>query len=286
VREPNRATAITVINLKGGVGKTHTIWLLAGLCEELGLKCLAVDLDQQGNLSRNLRRGDLANDAKGAEVIFAPGSEYEHTDVRHRTKFEHVDFVPAGPRLQPLDEADQKRWEDADMQFALVDFVRDVRPLYDVILFDCPTKLSLTGLAALTASDFAIVPLEPADWGAQGVAQVTEAIEYVKRRHNPRLQLLGYVISRLKRRKFHRIYAEQLRQVYGDSVFDTEIPDLAGYEQAVTHAIPSNLRRPKSKEAEVARQFFSEVQRRIEDHRPSRSPHRRRGVPAKNVAAV
>ncbi len=172
------------------------------------------------------------------------------------------------------------------MQYALVDFVRDVRPLYDVILFDCPTKLSLTGLAALTASDYVIVPLEPADWGAQGVAQVTEAIEYVKRRHNPRLRLLGYVISRLKRRKYHRIYADQLRQVYGDFVFDTEIPDLAGYEQAVTHAIPVNLRRPKSKEAGVARQFFSEVQRRIEDHGPRRRPTRRRRVHSTGIAAL
>lgn len=69
--------AITVINLKGGVGKTHITWLLAGNCEEQGIKILAIDLDQQGNLTRNLMDRDKNNPLKGSAALFDPGNDVE-----------------------------------------------------------------------------------------------------------------------------------------------------------------------------------------------------------------
>lgn len=268
------AQAITVINLKGGVGKTHTTWLLAGSCEEQGSKVLAIDLDQQGNLTRNLTQGPVQNSSCGSAALFDPTQDIDPTQIIQQSKFPHIDLIAANAALQPLDVASQKEWEQADLQFSLVDLIQEVQSDYDYILFDCPTKLSLTGFAALTASDFVIVPLEPADWGAQGVEKVTQAIEYVKQRHNSRLELLGYLISRIKpRRQYHQIYADELRSRYGKKAFDTMIPDWAGYEQAVTHAVPVNLRRPNSKEARIAREFFAEVETRI---RKAQSGGRRR----------
>lgn len=190
------AQAITVINLKGGVGKTHTTWLLAGNCEEQCIKVLAIDLDQQGNLTRNLIDDGKSNTLKGSVALFDPGKDVESKELIQQSKFEYIDLIPADVALQPLDVANQTEWEQADLQFSLIDLVKEVQSDYDYILFDCPTKLSLTGFAALTASDFLIVPLEPADWGAQGIEQVTYAIEYVKQRHNSKLELLGYLISR------------------------------------------------------------------------------------------
>ena len=268
-----RAKAITIINLKGGVGKTHTTWLLTGVAQERGLKCLAVDLDQQGNLTRSLT--ERPTDGPGTQDLFRMGAEVDVATVIHKSKLSNIDTVRSSASLQPLDLTDQRRWERSDLHLALVDLVQAVRQSYDYIFFDCPTKLSLTGFAALTASDFVIVPLEPADWGAQGVVQVTEAINYVRSRHNPRLRLLGYLISRLKtRRKYHRIYCEELQTRFGQDVFDTVIRDLAGYEQAVSHGIPVNLRRPASTEAQIARQFFAEVEERTAK-RSSISSHSR-----------
>lgn len=279
-----RAKAITIINLKGGVGKTHTTWLLAGVCQERGLKCLAVDLDQQGNLTRNLVDGQPT---AGAEKLFAPGCDIEPEDIICRSVLSNIDLIPAGPLLQPLDLTDQNQWERSDLQFALVDLVHAVRSDYDYILLDCPTKLSLTAFAALTASDFAVVPLEPADWGAQGVSQVTEAIQYVRKRHNPKLALLGYLISRMKRRrKYHQIYASELRSTYGDLAFDVVIQDLAGFEQAVTHAIPVNIRRRNSKEATIARDVFDEVERRITKARARGRTRRRASISQEGLVAV
>lgn len=271
------AQVITVINLKGGVGKTHTTWLLAGNCEEQGIKVLAIDLDQQGNLTRNLMDCEKNNALNRSAALFDPGNDVEPKELIQQSKFQHIDLIPADSALQPLDVASQTEWERNDLQYSLVDLVHDVRGNYDYILFDCPTKLSLTGFAALTASDFVIVPLEPADWGAQGIEQVTQAIQYVKQRHNSKLELLGYLISRIKpRRQYHQIYAEQLRNRYGKKAFDTMIPDWAGYEQAVTHAVPVNVRRPQSKEAHIAREFFKEVKQRIQQTQSGRRSGQRR----------
>jgi len=207
--------------------------------------------------------------------------------VIYKSKLSNIDTVPSSTSLQPLDLTDQRQWERSDLHLALVDLVQAVRKSYDYIFFDCPTKLSLTGFAALTASDFVIVPLEPADWGAQGVVQVTEAIDYVRSRHNPRLRLLGYLISRLKRRrKYHRIYCEELQSRFGQDVFDNVIPDLAGYEQAVTHGIPVNLRRPASTEAQIARQLFAEVEARTAKKSSVGSHSRGRSVRTEQFVAA
>ncbi len=261
MRQP---VSITVINLKGGVGKTHTSWLLAGNCSEQRLRTIAIDLDQQGNLSRNLAP---QVDETGIACLFDPRADAEFEGIVRPSLLPHVDCVCANASLQPLDINNQQQWESQDLHLSLVDFTRWAKQHYDVVLFDCPTKLSLTGFAALTASDYVIVPLEPADWGAQGVVQVAEAVRYVRENHNPRLKMLGYLISRIKaRRKYQQMYCHELRAHFGDEAFETVIPDLAGFEQAVTHAVPVNIRRPNSKEAAISRQFFAEVQQRIVHH--------------------
>jgi chromosome partitioning protein len=133
-----------------------------------------------------------------------------------------------------------------------------------LIVFDCPPRLSLVSFAALCASDHVIVPLEAADWGAQGIQQVTEAIGYVQQRFNPKLTLLGYLISRFRgSRTYQQTYLSGLRKHFGDRTFDTTISDLAEFERSVTDRIPVTLRAPKSPAAKVAREFADEVLRRI-----------------------
>ena len=112
-----------------------------------------------------------------------------------------------------------------------------------------------------------IIPMEAADWGAQGIVQVTEAIEYVRQRFNPGLELLGNLVLRFKkRRSYQQSYLKQLRKHSGDKAFDTVIPDLAEFEKSVTDRIPITLHARRSEEAGIARRFFDEVERRIERH--------------------
>jgi chromosome partitioning protein len=260
-----RAAVLTVLNLKGGVGKTHTSWLLAGVCQERGKRYLAVDCDPQGNLTTSFVAGERT--AGGFERLFDPSHDPLPDGLVRRTAFTHIDLIPASLNLARFDVSDQRHWEAADLQLSLTEAVKSWRPTYDYVVFDCPPRLSLVSYAALCASDYVIVPLEAADWGAQGIIQVTAAIEHVRQHYNPRLRLLGYLVSRFKKaRVVQQSYVKQLREHFGDLAMDTMIPDLASFEQSVVERTPVVLRPRSHRAAGIARDFFAEVERRIADH--------------------
>lgn len=280
-RSPHRASVITVINLKGGVGKTHASWLLAGVCEERKRRVLLVDADMQANLTGSFVEED--DRTPGIEALFDPAQDADAKSLVRDTVYKHIDIVPANIRLARFDLPDRYSWEKTELHLSLVEPIRSLWPAYDYILFDCPPRLSVVSFAALCASDYVIIPLEAADWGAQGIVQVTAAIEEVQRHYNPRLKLLGYLVSRFRRaRAFQQSYLKQLRTHFGRLAFDTVVPDLARFEQSVTLRIPITLQVPRSEEAGIARALFREVETRIQTlgrqsaHR--RQPHVRRAA--------
>jgi chromosome partitioning protein len=259
------AKAITVINLKGGVGKTHTAWLIASVCQERSLRILAVDTDAQANLTNSFLP---ERDGKpGIEDLFNPAADARAQALVRPTSYAHIDILPSGPGLAHFDYTDPRQWERTDLHLALREGIRDLRHAYDFIVFDCPPRLSVVSYAALYASDYVIIPLEAADWGAQGIIQVTGAIHQVQQRYHPTLVLLGYLVSRFKRtRSYQQSYLQQLREHFGDQAFDSVLPDLAQFEKAVTDAIPLTIHSPRSEAASIARGFFDEILRRIERH--------------------
>src|SRR6266446_1900658 len=198
-------------------------------------------------------------------MLLHPGSDRNPAPLVRRTAFSHIDLIPSSPAVARFDKSEQIEWEKSDMHRCFIDPIRSLAGDYDYILFDCPPRLSLVSFAALTASDAIVIPMETADWGAQGVMQVTEAVEYARQRYNPRLQLLGYLPSRYKQaRLYHKTYLANLRKHFGPLAFDTVIPDLAAFERAVTDRIPVTLHNPGSRAAGIARRFFDEVESRLE----------------------
>lgn len=282
---PGSGKAITLINLKGGVAKTFTAWTIAGVLEERSRRVLLIDCDVQGNLTGSFL--SELDDQPGVEAFFDPAVEPEAARLVRRTSFAHVDIIPATARLTLFDLPSRDQWEKADLQRALADPLMQLRKQYDLILIDCPPRLSVVSYAALCASDFALVPLEAADYGAQGIAQVNAAIAEVRRRYNPRLQLLGYLVSRYKqRRAYQQTYLDRMRAYFGEDVFPEPIPDLAYYEQSVCDRTPITLHRPRSEAAHIARRLVDEIDRRIQTLSGRRRQRRRQSVPARGVLAV
>ena len=262
---------LTILNLKGGVGKTHTTWLLASVCQERGKRVLLIDTDTQGNLSNSFV--DEMDGTPGVERLLHPGSDRDPMPLIRHTSFSHIDIIASGPAIAPFDLSNQVEWEQSDLQRCFVDPTRKLIDQYDYILFDCPPRLSLVSFAALTASDGIVIPMETADWGAQGIMQVTEAVEYVQKRYNPKLKLLGYLPSRYKQsRLYQKTYLDNLRKHFGPLAFDTVLPDLAAFERAVTDRIPITLHAPSSRAAAIARKLFDEVASRLEGERSVSQP--------------
>jgi chromosome partitioning protein len=253
-----QAHVITVLNLKGGVGKTHTAWLLASVAEERGQRLLAIDTDPQGNLSNSFVSS--GEKTPGVERLLDPSADPDVRGLIRPTAYTSIDIIPASAAVARFDLSDQRAWERSDLHRSFVDPIREMRSLYDLIVFDCPPRLSLVSFAALCASDFVIVPLEAADWGAQGIKQVAAAIDYVRSHFNTPLELLGYLVSRFKRRRaYQQTYLNQLRAHFGPKTFDTVVSDLAEFERSVTDAILVTRHAPGSPASRIARQFFDEA---------------------------
>ena len=257
------AKVITSLNLKGGVGKTHLCWLIAGVCQERGKKCLVLDLDKQGNISTTLFGGDVPT--PGTEVFFNPAIDPVASEVIAHSQLSHVDCIPGSFALERFNMTSPTEWEGTGLERSLVDPLNEVSKFYDYILLDCPADISLITYAALCASDFLMIPLESAQWGALGTQHVTTTLGHVRQHHNPKLQLLGYVPSRFKRgRTYQKSYLQQLREAFGEDAFETAIPDLAPFEKSVNDRMPIVLHSPTSNAATIARQFFDEIEARIE----------------------
>src|SRR5437773_3604857 len=90
-----RCCVLTALNLKGGVGKTHTTWLLASVCQEREKKVLLIDTDTQGNLSSSFL--DEASPLPGVEMLLHPGSDRNPQPLVRKTAFSHIDFIPSSP---------------------------------------------------------------------------------------------------------------------------------------------------------------------------------------------
>jgi len=118
--QDRRATAITVINLKGGMGKTHTVWLLAGVCQERGKKLLVIDTDTQANITKSLLL-PAWNPIPGVAALFDPRSEAHPGNLIRPTRYSHVDLLPSNPLLAPYDLSDKKVWEQSDLHLSLAE---------------------------------------------------------------------------------------------------------------------------------------------------------------------
>jgi chromosome partitioning protein len=233
------------------------------VADERGIRSLLVDTDPQGNLTSSFM--SEPDGKPGVERLFDPQVEPDAVSLVRRTAFAHLDIIPAFPSLSNVDESKQSRWEKSDLHLSLREGLEPLRNQYDLIIIDCPPRVSLVSIAALTAADGLIIPLEPADYGAQGVSQVTEAYEHVRSRYNPNLHLLGYLASRFKPwRSVHVGYRKQLSAMYGPLAFETSIRDLAPYERSVSNRIPVTAGDPRSNAALTARRFFDEVIERAE----------------------
>src|SRR5690242_10906836 len=156
------------------------------------------------------------------------------------------------------------READWDAQTCLRTFLADVARGYDLVLIDCPPNLHLCSWAALVASDYLVVPLQPEDYGAQGIAEVQAAMARVVAGPNPALELLGFVLTMVSpRRAIHQLYEERLRSAYGGDVFAARVPEAADFVEAVARRLPIARHKPKGASAKAMKALADELEARV-----------------------
>lgn len=201
---------ISIVNHKGGVGKTTSVSSLGVALASMGKRVLLVDLDAQGNLTDTLTK------TPGDRSIYDSLRTLETLPVVNIR--EGLDLCPSSIDLVSMDlELADKR----EREYRLSRLLQGLD--YEYILLDCPPSLGLLTINALTASTKVIIPLTPEALPAKGLGTLLDIIERTKETLNPGLSLGGILITRYNRRKINRLVEETLRETFGDSVFKTKI---------------------------------------------------------------
>jgi chromosome partitioning protein len=153
---------------------------------------------------------------------------------------------------------------DWPTQVSLREFLSNIRDRYDLVLIDVPPNLHLCSWAALVASDALAVPLQPEDFGAQGIADVRESVERVQAGPNPGLRLLGYIVTmHAPRRAVHQVYVARLREIYGDAVFGAMVPESVDFVEAIAQRKPIAAYKPKGAAAKAIKALADEMLARL-----------------------
>jgi chromosome partitioning protein len=204
---------VSVINQKGGTGKTTTTINLGSALQKEGKRVLLVDLDPQGNLSYSL---DVVEPQWTLADLFTGEVELREAIVSR----EGMDILPGSNELVEVEISlvGQEKRE----QF-LRQILEDAEG-YDYIFIDCPPSLSLLTVNALTASDEVVIPLQMEVLTLQGLSQILATVQKIKEAFNPRLKVRGIVIVMYdKRRKLSQEIEEYLTEHVDEKIFSTRI---------------------------------------------------------------
>jgi chromosome partitioning protein len=206
---------ISIINHKGGVGKTTSTANIGAGLQCLGKKILLVDLDPQSNLTINF---GLDPQEQEKNIYGALHGSYPLPIIKCENG---VDIVCS---TLDLSVAEMELNNEPGRESILRRLIEPVKSQYDFILIDCPPSLGLLTLNALTASQSIIIPVELSNFALVGMTKLFEVIEKVRSRINPELTCRHILITRTdKRQAVHRELSEYLAKEFAGSIFKTEI---------------------------------------------------------------
>ena len=230
---------ISVINQKGGVGKTTTVINLAAGLSKKDKKILVIDLDPQGNATTGL---GLSNVENSSDTIYGVLNGTKKIDeVIKKTDFQNLDIITSNVDLSGLEvetAGDSKR--AFILKDQLMAYLKDSRQNYDYIFIDCPPSLSLLTVMAMTAADSIIVPLQCEFFALEGLSQLIKTIDRVKQNLNQNLTIDGIVLTMFDaRNKLSSQVADDVKKHLSQQVYETIIPRNVRVSEAPSFGMPA-----------------------------------------------
>jgi chromosome partitioning protein len=249
-------SVVAVANQKGGVGKTTTAVNLSAYLA-LGLRVLLIDLDPQANATSSLGIDPSGVELSTYDALIGQAQLSQTIVSSGRTQ---LDLVPAS---RALAGAQVELVELPEREHRLRAALSQVRTDYDVVLIDCPPSLGILTLNALVATDLLLAPVQCEYLALEGVAQLMETIDLVRATLNPRLELLGMLMTMYDpRTRLSTQVVDEVRRHFPQHTFDTVIPRSVRLSEAPSYGKPVLEYEPTSRGAGAYADLAQELIRR------------------------
>ena len=230
-------TTISVINQKGGVGKTTTVINLAASLSIMGQNILVIDLDPQGNATTGFGKSNNDEENNVYNLLI---KKIDLKTAIQKTNIQNLDIIGSHVNLSGLEV---ETASDAKRAFVLKEILsgekHNTLHKYDNIFIDCPPSLSLLTVMALVCSNSLLVPLQTEFFALEGLTQLMKTIERIKVSLNPDLKIRGILLTMYdKRNKLSSQVEKEARDYFNEKVYSTVIPRNVRLSEAPSHGMP------------------------------------------------
>lgn len=244
---------ISVANQKGGVGKTTTTVNLSTILAKKGKKVLLIDTDPQGNATSGL---GVSKDVE-LSVYYILIGDTEFDETLQETAIKNLKVCPSNISLAGAEVQLVSMMSREQRLKTKLDKIKDQ---YDYILIDCPPSLGLVTLNAFTASDSVLIPVQCEYFALEGLGQLLNTVNLVKKHLNKNLEIEGALLTMYDARtNLSNQVVKEVKKYFEDKVYKTVIPRNVRLSEAPSYGMPITVYDPRSKGAKAYEKFAKEL---------------------------